>query len=274
VERIRMMGRSVAGNPPGPLTVGLVQLDIRDGDPEANLTRVTSLIRNAEPADLYIIPELFTTGYAYDAWPEAAARSATVVRRLQDLAEERSASIAAGAIALDSRRRMVNRLWLIGAGETPIGYDKRHLFTPLQEDVWLRAGDRRVQAQRKGWRLGLSLCFDLRFPEMYRDDALDGCHCFVVASEWPAERAGMLRVLARARAAENQTFLALCNRTGAAADGLRFNGGSALIAPDGEVLVDAGPDEGVVVRAMEPDGLAKARSWIDLLTLRRRDLRG
>jgi predicted amidohydrolase len=121
----------------------------------------------------------------------------------------------------------------------------------------------------RDWRLGLSICFDLRFPEMYRLDALDGCRLFLVVSEWPGARAGILRTLAVARASENQAYLALCNRTGVAADGLTFDGGSAFIAPDGTVLAEVGTEERVLVRTLDPLQLDGTRGWVDLLRARR-----
>lgn len=256
--------------PSGPLRIGLVQLDVRDGDPNTNLARARQLVDDAKPADLYVLPELFTTGYAYDVWDEAADRAEEAVDVLRSMATNRHATVAAGMIARNDVASLVNRLWVVPPGNGPTThYDKGHLFPPLQEDRRLAAGDRRVQVDVAGWRIGLSICFDLRFPEMYRRDALDGCHAFLVVSEWPAERAGVLRSLARARAAENQLFLALCNRTGTAQGDLRFGGGSAVIAPDGEPQLDAGRGEGIAHTLLHPAGLRDARAWIDLLDGRR-----
>lgn len=261
--------------PADPLRIGLVQLGVRDGNPDANLDRARELIADAEPADLYALPELFTTGYAYDAWDGAADRADDVVRELWAIARSRDAIVAAGMIARNETGALVNRLSVVGPNDhPPIHYDKGHLFPPLQEDTRLAAGDRRVHIDVAGWRIGLSICFDLRFPEMYRRDALEGCHAFLVVSEWPAVRSGILRTLARARAAENQVFLALCNRTGSADDGLRFGGGSAIVAPDGDVVLDARVDEGVFCSFLQPAGLRETRTWVNLLGARRTSLDG
>ena len=256
--------------PSGPLRIALVQLDVRDGVLDINLARARQFIDDAEPADLYVLPELFTTGYAYDAWDEAADRAEEAVEALRAVATSRQATVAAGMIARNQAARLVNRLWVVPPGNGPTTYyDKGHLFPPLQEHRRLAAGNRRVQVDVADWRIGLSICFDLRFPEMYRLDALDGCHAFLVVSEWPEERAGVLRSLACARAAENQVFLALCNRTGTARGDLLFGGGSTVIAPNGVPQLDAGRSEGIAHTLLHPAGLRDTRAWIDLLDGRR-----
>ena len=256
------------------LRVALVQLAIRDGEPEANLEHATASIRSADSADLYVLPELWTTGYAHDTWARVADRETpAIVESLAGLAAERGAYIAGSMISRDERGALVNRLWLVPpTGAAPIHYDKGHLFAPMGEDRYLSPGDRRVVAPICGWRAGLSICFDLRFPEMYRADALDRAELFLVVSEWPAVRAEAQRVLARARAIENQTFVVLCNRVGTATDGTRFDGGSIVVAPDGTVMADAGGDEGVVHATLDAEAIRAVRRQMPLLELRREGL--
>jgi predicted amidohydrolase len=167
---------------------------------------------------------------------------------------------------------LVNRFWLFFPdGRPPVSYDKGHLFAPMREDRYLVPGDRRVCAPLDGWTAGLSLCFDLRFPEMYRLAAVSGVDLFLVASEWPAQRAAALRTLATARAIENQAYLALVNRIGRAdTDGTMFGGGSMLVAPDGTIVADAGTTaEGVVIGVAEKARLAQARRDLAVIPLRR-----
>ena len=253
------------------LRIGLVQMEIADGRPLENLERAVGLIRAAPPAGLYLLPELWSTGYAHATWrTSAATQTPALCDALQRLATERGACIAGSMISCNDTGRLTNRLWLFAPdGGRPTTYDKGHLFPPLQEDRYLAAGERRVQVAIAGWTAALSICFDLRFPEMYRRDALDGAELFLVVAEWPATRASALRVLARARAIENHAFLALCNRPGTAADGLVFGGGSALFAPDGSLVVEANGDEDVVVGVAERELLVQARRLAPVLELRR-----
>lgn len=256
------------------LRVALIQLAIRDGQPAMNLERATALIRSAGPADLYVLPELWTTGYAHDTWARVADRETpAIVESLAALAAECGAYIAGSMISRDVRGALVNRLWLVPpTGAAPVHYDKGHLFAPMGEDRYLSPGSRRVVAPLGGWRAGLSICFDLRFPEMYRADALDGAELFVVVSEWPAARAQAQRVLARARAIENQAFVVLCNRVGTGADGTRFDGGSVVVAPDGRIMADAGDGEGAACATLDVEAIHALRRQMPLLELRREGL--
>lgn len=254
------------------LRVALIQLELADGDPDRNLARATALIRGAAPADLYLLPELWSTGYAHAMWARSAeCDTPRVIAALARLATERQGAIAGSLISHNAAGALVNRLWLTGPDGPIATYDKGHLFPPMREPELLAAGSERGQAALGGWPAALSICFDLRFPEQYRLDALDGAELFVVASEWPAERAETLRTLARARAIENQAYLALCNRTGVAADGTRFAGGSCIVAPDGSVVADLGEGEAVAIVQLDRSRVAAARS-APLLALRRRGL--
>jgi predicted amidohydrolase len=245
------------------LRIALVQLEITDGDGPANLARAQGVLRNAPAADLYLLPELWTSGYAHATWDrQAQVFTARVLDALAALARERGAWIG-GSLITPSGTRLANRFWLLPPdGSEPVTYDKAHLFAPMGEPGRLEAGVERVRASVGGWTAALSLCYDLRFPEMYRLDALDGATLFLVPAEWPAVRAETLRVLARARAIENQAYVALCNRVGRAADGTMFGGGSAVIAPDGTVVAEAGATATVVLATLDAAAVAAARAQL------------
>lgn len=256
------------------LRIALVQMAVADGQPTRNLERAVAAIESAPGADLYLLPELWTTGYDHAGWPEAARQTPAIHTALQRLSASRRAVIG-GSLIDRAGDALVNRFWLCYPdGRSPVTYDKGHLFAPMREDQHLIAGDRRVSAPLNGWTANLSLCFDLRFPEMYRLAAVGGADLFLVASEWPAERATALRTLATARALENQAFLALVNRIGkAGTDGTAFGGGSMLVAPDGTIVADAGTsDERVVIGVADRTLVAKARSTLQVLPLRRAGL--
>lgn len=251
------------------LRVALLQLAVQDGRPDRNLERALDLLGGLTAVDLVLLPELWTSGYAYEAWEETADdHTPGVVRRLRGLACEKSAWIGGSLLSRRSDGGLANRFWLVPPdGGPPVWYDKRHLFEPMGEPERLVAGDRRVRTEIAApWTAGLSLCYDLRFPEMYRQDALQGACLFLVPSEWPEERRNVLSLLARARAAENQAYLAVCNRAGQGRDGTAFGGGSMLVAPGGEVVCRAGADEEVVVDVAEFEKVLATRRAIPLLT--------
>lgn len=256
------------------LRIALVQMAVADGQPTRNLERVVAAIEAAPGADLYLLPELWTTGYQHAGWPDAARQTPTIHAALQRLSTARRALIG-GSMIDHSGSALVNRFWLCYPdGRPPVTYDKGHLFAPMREDRHLVPGDRRVSAAVNGWTANLSLCFDLRFPEMYRLAAVAGADLFLVASEWPAERAAAMRTLAIARAIENQAFLALVNRIGKAeTDGTVFGGGSMLVAPDGTIVADAGTsDERVATGVADRSIVTEARATLRVLPLRRAGL--
>jgi predicted amidohydrolase len=103
---------------------------------------------------------------------------------------------------------------------------------------------------------------------MYRLDALEGADLFLIPAEWPAERITTMRLLARARAAENQAYAVLCNRAGPAEDGTVFGGGSMVVGPDGTVLADAGAAEETIRAALDPAAVAAVRARLPVFDQR------
>jgi len=253
------------------LSLSLVQLEIADGDPASNLDRALARLRAAPRCRLYLLPELWTTGYAHDSWAEAADRATpTALDRLGSLSRELGAWIGGSMVSRNSAGRLVNRFWLCGPGQgDPVAYDKAHLFPPMAEDRYLAPGQDRVRAAIGPFTAALSVCFDLRFPEQYRLDAVAGADLFLVVAEWPAARAETMRLLARARAAENQAWLVLCNRVGAGSDGTHFEGGSLVITPTGHVVAEAGMGEETLTASIEAGAVRAARSAIEVLGARR-----
>lgn len=253
------------------LRVALVQLAVEDGHPDRNMDRALGLIGEAPPAHVYLLPELWTTGYAHDCWERTADRhTPRAVETLAECAADRGAWIGGSLVTRNEAGRLVNRFWMLAPdGEDAAAYDKGHLFGPMGEEERLEAGERRIRIPIGRWTVALSLCYDLRFPEMYRLDAVDGAELFLVPSEWPSERKDLLTLFARSRAAENQSYLALCNRVGPGRDGTQFEGGSMLVGPGGDVLARAGPDETVIVGTAERDRVREIRERIPVLDRRR-----
>ena len=242
-----------------PLRVAALQIEIADGEPERNLDSALTAadIALASGAKLLLLPELWTTGYMHDRWARIADDvTPAIAEELGRFCSSHDVHLGGSMIDRDSEGGLVNRFRLIGpSGETVASYDKAHLFAPMQEDQYLAAGRVRTRFHVGGWTASPSICYDLRFPEMYRHEAVAGAELFIVPSEWPLERAAIMRGLAWARAVENQAFLLLCNRTGTAADGTVFGGGSLIVAPDGAFLAEAGSAPDVLVATLDPANL-------------------
>jgi omega-amidase len=250
--------------------IALVQMVVREGDPEANVARARGFLATAPEADVYLLPELWSSGYSHGRWPEIADQSTPeVLEWMTTVAAAKQAYLGGSLI---TRRRsdqaLVNRFWIIAPDGKRVSYDKGHLFAPLKEDTHLRAGTSRVRTNIHGWNAALSLCFDLRFPEQYRLDAVDGAELFLVASEWPEPRCNAFTALVRARAIENQAVLAVCNRLGPGEPDLTYCGNSVIVGPDGTILAAAGQDECVVMGEVDKSMVEHARSALPVLPLR------
>jgi predicted amidohydrolase len=227
------------------LTLSLGQMNVQLGDPAANLERVRAWTAEAarRGSALVLFPELWSTGYDLEHWERHASPPGEgIFVKLAELAREHR--IAIGGSVLEARSgRAYNAFALFDAGGTlSATYRKTHLFRLMDEEKWLAPGER-LELVEADWGLtGLGICYDLRFPEMFRHYALRGARLVLLPAEWPARRAYHWQTLLRARAIENQMFVAGCNRVGES-KGEVFGGGSAVIDPWGEAVVEGGSGE-------------------------------
>lgn len=128
---------------------------------------------------------------------------------------------------------------LTGRGARLAAYDKTHLFTPMGEHEHYAAGDHLTTFSLDGHKCSLLICYDLRFPELFRTLALQGVELLLLPAQWPAARRYHWETLTAARAIENQLFLAACNSCGTAGETV-FGGASRILGPRGELLAAAG----------------------------------
>lgn len=249
----------------GTVRVAAVPMPVRDGDVEWNLDVALTTLSRAPTADVYLLPELCTTGYCGAEWPALADRwTEETVTHFETWARSRRVVLCAPTLARRDDGALVNRLWVLGA-DVRRSYDKMHLFPPLAEPDWLGAGDAPVTFAAGGITLGVSLCYDLRFPAVYGRQARNGAGGFLVAAAWPAERHTAMRALAAARAAETQSWVVVCNRAGADRHGLRFGGGSLVASPDGAIVDASGDETAPVVAVIASDDIARRRAAMPVL---------
>jgi len=146
-------------------------------------------------------------------------------------------------------------------GEMVKHYDKIHRFLPMGEDV-LVGGSELVQFEIEGIRVSLAICYDLRFPEMFRKSALSGVDLYLVSSAWPIIRQEPMTVLAGARAIENQAYVLLSNRTGSDSQGQIFCGCSGLYGPNGRINAFGSNELGVAIAEINMDVLRAGRAYL------------
>jgi predicted amidohydrolase len=241
-----------------------------DGAPIANHQVLAAHLDRNPGADLYLVPELWTSGYVQQEWGRLAAEyTPASLDWMAEQARSRGIWLGGSLIAANSDKSLANRFVLFDrSGHLVCEYDKSHLFRPLQEDVYLRSSHELPPIiEAEGHRLAPAICYDLRFPEMFRNLALLGVDVFLVSSEWPHPRERALRILAEARAIENQAALVLSNRVGKDSHGYEFCGGSAVFGPLG-LLVEAGPGSNTIDAQIDANEIADLRTSFPVISHR------
>lgn len=269
--------------------LALAQFAVTAGNVEANLDRAVEAVADAAArgADLVVLPELFSVGYfAFDAYARSAeGLDGPTLSRLRAAAADRGVHLLAGTVVEDlaasaaagvptpADEGLANAAVLFDdAGERRLVYRKHHLFGyESAESRLLTPGERVPTAALDGLgvTVGVTTCYDLRFPELYRDLADDGATLVLVPSAWPYPRVEHWRLLPRARAVENLAYVAAANGVGAVGDETLL-GRSAVYDPWGIAVASAGDDEALVTADVDPDRVAAVRDEFPALHDRRR----
>jgi predicted amidohydrolase len=257
------------------MRIAAVQFDFDENETfDARVDRMLSLVASAVvDADLVVLPELWPNGgFTYQAWEPTAQRlDGPLVARLQDAARSASVLLHAGSfIERHDDGSLTNTSVLIDPdGTINAVYRKIHLFGFTDgEPKYLVGGDDLVVADTAVGRLGLATCYDLRFPEMFRQLTDERVDLFVVPAAWPLSRVGHWTVLAQARAIENQTPLVAVNTAGTHG-GVPMGGRSIALDALGTVLAELGTDEEVLRADVDPTSTAEWRERFPALGDRR-----
>ena len=214
------------------MKVTILQRNIEWANPALNVQRADEAINRNVGADLYVLPEMFSTGFCTN--PEGVAETSDS-NTLQWM-KRKSASIGAaiaGSIAVTEGGKYYNRLYFVKPDGSVAQYDKKHLFTYGGEHLRYTAGDERVGVEWKGVRILLEGCYDLRFPIWSRNRG-DYDMILYVAS-WPTPRVSVWNVLLVARAIENQCYVVGVNRVGTDSS-CEYCGGSVVVDPYGKTI--------------------------------------
>ncbi|NUM45618.1 MAG: carbon-nitrogen family hydrolase [Anaerolineales bacterium] len=246
------------------------------GNPEANFEQAAYWTAEAAArgTDLILFPELWSTGYDLENWSQhATPLDAGLFPRVAALA--RKYNLAIGGSLLEKRHdRAYNTFVLYDRnGQLTGAYSKIHLFRLMDEHLWLAPGEapRIVQFPDANIPTGLGICYDLRFPELWRGYALGGVQIALLPAEWPAVRVYHWQTLLRARAIENQMFIAATNNVGNT-KGTIFGGHSAVIDPWGETLIEGGEEETLLTVELDLAKVPEVRSRIPIFEDRRPEL--
>jgi predicted amidohydrolase len=258
--------------------VALLQLRVDDSEPASTrIARVLDLVRAQAGADLVVLPELWVPGaFGYSGYEASAtALPGEVIDALSLVAKEISAHVLAGTVIERDGDELHNTAVLIGpAGDIAHTYRKVHLFGfDHGEATFLTAGNVVSTHVLPGLTtLGMTTCYDLRFPELYRLLLDESAQVIVVPAGWPAARLDHWLLLLRARAVENQLFVIGCNQVGTQ-EGVELAGHSVVVDPWGRLIAEAGTEEDVLTVDLDLALVAKIRDEFPVLRDRRFGLR-
>ena len=251
------------------LTITIIQPDLVWENKEANLESLEKKINAIkEKTEIVILPEMFSTGFSMKPELLAEKMDGKTIEWMKQMSMSKK-SILTGSVIIEEEGKYFNRLvWMLPNGE--IGYyDKRHLFAFAGEDQHYTAGEKRLIASVKGWKINLQVCYDLRFPVWASQcsQAFEGNQAeepeydlLVYVANWPKRRNTAWKTLLRARAIENQCYVIGVNRVGDDGNKIYHSGDSMIVDPLGEKLYEKADQEDVFTYTLDRDMLIEVRS--------------
>jgi predicted amidohydrolase len=265
------------------MKVAVIQTSPVQGRPEKNRAALIQRIREAtaEGARIIVCPECAVSGYAISTESEAHRLAEPVpgpsTRAIEEVCQVTGAYVVCGLLEADGDQ-LFNSAVLVGPGGVVGRHRKAHIVR-VAADAFVALGSEISVFEAQGLKIGMSICYEVRFPELARTQALLGAQLLVVASNWPAGADVNPSLMAPARAAENNLFLLAANRTGT--EGwLTFLGRSAIIGPDGKPRATADSEECTLFADIEPTaglgpvGVRASGYDVDLKGHRRPELYG
>ena len=229
------------------MKVTILQLNSVWGNPDENIKKAELLINQAPDSDLYVLPEMWSTGFATE--PFGIAEDANECKSLSwmiKMADEHHCAIS-GSLAISQDGTFKNRHYFVNGRTGVVSYyDKHHLFRYGHEDRYFEPGESHTIVEYMGFRILLLTCYDLRFPVWSRYAEALQYDIIICVANWPESRQNAWQILTRARAIENQAFVITCNRVGDDKY-CHYRGQSAIISPIGKTLASCPANEETTV---------------------------
>lgn len=217
------------------MKISLFQQDIVWGNPVANQEKAEAMLKSLEKSDVYVLPEMFSTGFATQ--PEGIAeKDCSSLQWMQKMAKELDAAIC-GSVATEYDGKFCNRFYFVKPDGAYDSYDKHHLFTYGGEHLRFTRGENRVVSEFRGVKFLLQVCYDLRFPIFARNNGDEPYDVALYVASWPTSRIEAWNTLLHARAIENQCYVAAVNRVGDD-PACQYSGGTMLIDAYGKNVAE------------------------------------
>lgn len=215
------------------MKINLLQIKVEEL-PELNIEKVHNLTKDYKN-EIFILPELFTTGFNYDHVKKHVNNHPEI---LNNLPKE---NVYIGSVTRSVNGKIYNSFFIKDGRKIDFIYNKIHLFPLMDEDLHFSGGTDITTFELQEYKCGCAICFDLRFPELFRKYFLQNVDIIIIPMQWPDSRISQMIPLATARAIENQCYVAVCNAAGKIWN-TDFGGHSMIISPLGEILA-AGKSE-------------------------------
>ncbi|MET6998906.1 amidohydrolase [Chitinophaga defluvii] len=252
------------------LKVTLIQSQLHWENIAANIGMFDEKINGiSEHTEVVFLPEMFSTGFSMRPEKLAETMEGSAVQWMKQKAAEKKIIIT-GSLIIKENGQYLNRLvWMLPNG-TMGTYDKRHLFGYAGEHEQYQAGDKRLIAQVKGWKICLNICYDLRFPVWARnsiaaDTNAPAYDVLVYVANWPERRNTAWKALLQARAIENQCYVIGVNRVGNDGNDIYHSGETSLIDPMGEIIYQQSHNEDIFTYTLDRNRLEEVRKNIPFL---------
>ncbi len=243
------------------MNVVALQYDLAWEDRETNFSTVRRLLTSAavQPGSLIVLPEMFSTGFSMDVATVAESKKSGTEKFLASIAWQYQSHVIGGLVSKDPSSGMGrNEAAVYDPTGRPVAlYQKNYTFAYTSESEYYQAGDGLALFKWHDFTVCPVICYDLRFPELFRSAVSSGANLFTVSANWPDARVRHWKTLLDARAIENLAYVVGVNRIGTDPN-YRYPGGSRIVDHHGKLLAEAGDSETVLVA--EPD-FAELQSW-------------
>lgn len=246
------------------MKIALVQYSPTWEDKDSNKQKILSIINKVEGAELFIFPEMTLTGFTMKSKEMSETIQGDSFRFFSSIAKEKSANILAGIIERRNNRIYNTLIHVKPDGNLLKLYRKIHPFSYSSENEHYNAGTKPAYTKIKNFKIGLTICYDLRFPELYRKYGKKRAHLIVNIANWPDTRIEHWRSLLKARAIENQCYVAGVNRVGKDPK-LNYIGFSTVFDPMGKEIVAVENEEKVILVELDKNYLNEVREKFPFL---------
>lgn len=245
------------------MKVALIQAELFWENPETNRNHFAEMIKSiAEPVDLIVLPEMFTTGFTMNPSAVAEPMDGETVSWMKTIAEK-SQSAVCGSVVIKEQDNFYNRLLFVHPTGEIQHYDKRHLFTLAGEDQIYASGRKKLIVEYKGFRICPLVCYDLRFPVFARNS--EDYDLVLYVANWAEPRINAWDALLKARAIENMSYAVGVNRVGKDNNGHNYTGHSQVVDYLGNPIVGPSEKEGIFIADLDKQAMLEARQKFGFL---------